>query len=222
MSLTADFDFYFPRLASTFRCAIKRCVPSPARLPRIAWVGPGSGLLATSGGNLNCENFRPARMPCRSMSLALSIQPLSCRNAETHGSGLSGNRWARKSRPHRCSDATTPHAPAPLLWRAGTELAAEGKRDGHGSTCPTGCGAGRASHRGRAWGGAHGQCSPNPARAQARTAQALSGGLLVGGADRTIPDTLRDRPQLRAANQLCPQLIEISRCCVRCVVGRCA
>ncbi len=31
----------------------------------------------------------------------------------------------------------------------------------------------------------------------------------MGGVDRQIPETLRDRPQLGAANQLCPQLIEV-------------
>src|ERR1035437_2577812 len=32
----------------------------------------------------------------------------------------------------------------------------------------------------------------------------------MGDIDRTIPETLRDRPQLREANKLCPQLIQIS------------
>ena len=48
-----------------------------------------------------------------------------------------------------------------------------------------------------------------PARARARATQALTGAVPVGSADRQIPESLRDRPQLRAANQLCPQLIEI-------------
>ena len=33
----------------------------------------------------------------------------------------------------------------------------------------------------------------------------------MGGVDRPIPETVRDRPELRAANQLCPQLIERGR-----------
>ena len=58
------------------------------------------------------------------------------------------------------------------------------------------------------------------AQARVRASQAFTGALPVGRADRPIPDILRDRPQLRAANQLCPQLIEISPWCARFVVGK--
>jgi hypothetical protein len=37
----------------------------------------------------------------------------------------------------------------------------------------------------------------------------FTGTLPVGGFDSQNPETLRDRPQLREASQLCPQLIEI-------------
>ena len=37
----------------------------------------------------------------------------------------------------------------------------------------------------------------------------FTGALPVGGFDSQNPETLRDRPQLREASQLCPQLIEI-------------
>ena len=69
-------------------------------------------------------------------------------------------------------------------------------------------------------GGSAGPCHLTHARICA--AQTFPGALPVGGADSESPETLRDRPQLRAANQLCPQLIESSRCCARCVVDRCA
>ena len=99
-----------------------------------------------------------------------------------------------------------------------TELATQGFGGGHGfgsaGAGATGCGPDRTKRQGRVrtCGGATGQCSLNPARAT----QALTGALPVGRADRTFPENLRDRPQLREASKLCPQLFEIPLLCPLC------
>ena len=144
-------------------------------------------------------------------------------------SGPTGAHATGADRPHCGPGATTAHAPTTLfcvlapnspLRAAVTAMALAAPPGG----TPCGHRATRASRAsrdgpGRAWGGSTGQCRSSPARS--RAAQALTGALPVGGVDRPIPDILRDRPQLRAANQLCPQLIEIFRCRARCAAGKC-
>jgi len=103
--------------------------------------------------------------------------------------------------------AATVHPPAPLLWRAGTQFAAQGCCHGDGTersgaTRATGAGAGRASQhgcrRGRTWGR---QPTPNPDRARPASATPAFGALPVGGVDcpnlRSVPFVV---PHLRRAH----------------------
>ena len=91
-------------------------------------------------------------------------------------------------RAHCSAGATAAYAPAPLFWCAGSELSTQG------------CGGGAP------WVAPQGNAlppTPEPAPPQRSKAHYLWAVLIA----RFLRTCGTDRPQLRAANQLCPQLI---------------
>ena len=111
----------------------------------------------------------------------------------------------KRLRPHRSSGAAPTHPPAPLLRRAGTELAAARTSHGHGAAStrprsrPSPACAARANCCGRQR-TVPGWCGP---AAGTRTRQALTRALPVGGVDRQ---------NLRGVPTDVPDLCRVGKC----------